>query len=789
MMRLLSAWRFVGILAPLALLLLANAAIAQTGTPPNLILILADDQQWAAIDSMPKLQTYFAQQGVKFTNAFSTTALCCPSRASILTGQYAHNHGVLDNTAPDGGFTAFTDTSTIATWLKTAGYRTGLFGKYLNGYLGPNNTYVPPGWDDWRGILTEDVYYDYNLNENGVTNHYGSEESDYLTDVLANKAANFIRAGNGSPFFVYLAPSAPHRVAVPAIRHLGLFLNLPPWRPPSYNEADVSDKPAWVQGVPRLSSSTRQFIDDSRQDELRALQAVDDAIDSIITAVNDIGATQNTIIIYAGDNGFMWGEHRLDNKGCAFEEPIRIPMLVRAPGIVNSPRVENRLVLNIDLASTFAEYAGATPTIPVDGNSLVSLVDGTASSWRTDFLVENWDLLRVDGIFVPEHDGVRNDNWKYIEYDNGEKELYDLVNDPYELTSHANDPGYSAIQAQLATRLQELRNYRGCTSAPAAAFAGSPLSGNAPLTVSFTDQSTGFPSAWLWDFGDGGASTAQNPSHQYATPGTYTVSLAVSNACGNDSEQKLNYVVVQSAPSNLALNKPAAASTTSGSNTPGKAVDGSTSTYWRSGSVSSNTTVWWRVNLTASYTINRVVIKWRGAYYAQSYQIQVSSDGEIFTAVYTDNAGNGGTDEVTFAATVARYVRIYMTKNNSSSERINEVEVYASSSAALGDPSDSQANSAVIPNEISLAQNHPNPFNPTTRIRYQIPHDMNVSLKVYNMLGEEVRTLVEGYHVAGSFEVEWDGRQNSGTPAPSGVYIYRLQGEGFTEVRKMILLQ
>ena len=236
------------------------------------------------------------------------------------------------------------------------------------------------------------------------------------------------------------------------------------------------------------------------------------------------------------------------------------------------------------------------------------------------------------------------------------------------------------------------------------------------------------------------------------------------------------------APVNLALSKPATALSSNGSNVPGRAVDGSTSTYWRSGSVNSTTVMWWRVDLGASYSINRVVMKWRSSYYARNYQVQVSSNGTTFTAVYTDNAGNGGVDDVTFAATTARFVRVYMTRNNSSSERLDEVEVYANAGATLSSEVNEVTHSAPMPEEVTLAQNYPNPFNPATTLSYSLPQGANAVLSVVNLHGQIVATLANGYHQAGVYQVTFDAAS-----LPSGVYFAMLKAGSVSQVRRMLL--
>ncbi len=326
-------------------------------------------------------------------------------------------------------------------------------------------------------------------------------------------------------------------------------------------------------------------------------------------------------------------------------------------------------------------------------------------------------------------------------------------------------------------------SYLTVTGAPIANFVGTPTTGNTPLTVNFTDQSTGSATSWSWNFGDGGTSTAQNPSHQYSVAGTYTVTLTATNACGSDGETKTGYLTVSNTPVNVALNKPATASSTNGSNTPSKAVDGSTSTYWRSGSISSSTIAWLRVDLQAVQTISRAVVKWNGSYYAKNYQIQISSDDANWSTVYTDNSGNGGTDDYTFAAVSARYVRVYMTKNNKSSERINEFEVYGNASA----PTKSRAaifGLAAEPEAFALLSNYPNPFNPRTRIRFSLNASVHVTLRLFNPLGQEVAHLLDEARVAGTHEILFDAHA-----LPSGVYFAVLQIGAERRVHRLLLMK
>ncbi|MCC6849914.1 MAG: sulfatase [Deltaproteobacteria bacterium] len=452
---------------------------------PNILFILTDDQRWdttgpvhapgGATDVMARTRAELAASGLDFRAAFVTTPLCCPSRASILSGQYAHRTGVYKNGGDNGGADDFADASTIATWLQGAGYRTSLIGKYLNGYAelwqDGDPPYVPPGWTEWRGMKNV-AFYDYVMIEpDGLGGYaevpYGSAPADYSTDVLREKAKAFISAsvGAGDPFFLYLAFKAPHLPQIPAPRHDGLFQGAAPWRPPSWNEADVSDKPTWLQGQPLEDAGE---LDQIRIDQLEMLQAVDEAIGGVpsggITGIMEhlrtLGVADDTLVVFLADNGWLWGEHRLRGKNQPYEESIRAPMLVRYPKLAPLARVETRFALNIDLAPTFAELAGVGVPIAEDGVSLVRILDGTqpAGTWRADFLAEAWPGSHPWAL-------VREAQWKYTEIPVApgdpatafERELYDLAADPYELGNVADDPAHAARVAAMAMRLRQLR--------------------------------------------------------------------------------------------------------------------------------------------------------------------------------------------------------------------------------------------------------------------------------------------------------------------------------------------
>ena len=331
--------------------LVATAAIllvfggSSAAAAPNIVLVVTDDQRWDTLWAMPTVQRELVGKGVTFTNAFVVNPLCCPSRASILTGRYSHSTGVYTNVPPHGGFASFRDGSTVATWLRRAGYRTGYFGKYLNGYRG---TYVPPGWHRWVA-LTSLGYYRYGLNVDGKID--GTRNRTwYSTDRLANAAAAFIRSRRG-PLFLVFAPFAPHRPATPAVRHEGAFADLDRWQPSSYNEADVSDKPAWLQAK-RLRAAGAD--DAFRRRQYESLLAVDQGIATIVRALTETRRLRNTVILITSDNGYLWGEHRLVDKAVPYEESIRVPLVVRYDRLAAPARIETRPALNIDLAPTIA---------------------------------------------------------------------------------------------------------------------------------------------------------------------------------------------------------------------------------------------------------------------------------------------------------------------------------------------------------------------------------------------------------------------------------------------------
>jgi N-acetylglucosamine-6-sulfatase len=434
---------------------------------PNIVLVLTDDLDVRTAAALPRLPALMTQVGLSFSRAYVTTSLCAPSRASLLTGRYAHNHGVLYTAGPQGGFPAFrggAESQTVAVWLRAAGYRTALFGKYINGYPADSPPeYIPAGWDDWQVQLTsyEDArYYDYQMNENGRVVSYGHRPEDYDADVLARKSVDFIQksaAAPEKPFFLYVATQAPHSPANYADRHAGQPSGDGAPRVPSFNEADVSDKPAWVQNTPLLTDKDIKKLDYFQQARVLTLLAVEELLDQILRALIATGRIEDTYVFFTSDNGLLLGEHRLvDRKTNAFEEAILVPLIVRGPGVPAGQRA-SLPVLNIDLAPTILELAGVAVPDLVDGRSLAPFLRGNppdASKWRTDFLVEHFS----NGVSA----SVRNASVLYTDLESGERELYDMGADPFELQSLHRKTD-SAVLAQLSARASALLRCRGAS--------------------------------------------------------------------------------------------------------------------------------------------------------------------------------------------------------------------------------------------------------------------------------------------------------------------------------------
>jgi arylsulfatase A-like enzyme len=408
--------------------------------PPNIVLIVTDDQRW---DTLPEMSSAarMAEGGVVFPNAFVPNPLCCPSRVTILTGHHSHTTGVYTNgsSAGYGGFAAFDDRASIATALDP-GYRTGMIGKYLNGYPGNQYGYVPPGWDTWAAIATGN-YYDYDLAINGRRSRwFGESPDDYSGRVLTARALRFVARPSPRPFFLLFAPVGVHASSgegtpVPDPLDDGALDGTAFDHPPSFDEPDMSDKPLYLRNTHIVD---RELF---RQKQLEALMGVDRSIGMILDSVPD-----NTLVVLTSDNGYLWGEHRWWGKIVPYNESLRVPLVATCIGcsLLDPGAQDDRLVSNIDLAVTLLDAAGLprdTPTairvgtddpIPPGGRSLLR------PGWTRDALVlEHWSS---DGT-VPSYCGIRTPEHLFVHYQDGFEEVYDEVADPWETSNIAGETG------------------------------------------------------------------------------------------------------------------------------------------------------------------------------------------------------------------------------------------------------------------------------------------------------------------------------------------------------------
>jgi arylsulfatase A-like enzyme len=459
---------------------LAQPAGAQA-RPPSFLVVVTDDMRAADWEALPQTRALLAARGTRFDNFCVTTSLCCPSRASILTGQYTHNHGV---TATWKQFERNgLGSKTIAVALNDAGYRTALIGKYLNEF--PEQGHKPPGWDRFVGY-SNGSYSSLVLNENGSRHEYG--EKRYELDILASNAQDFLRrVGADEPFFLYFAPKAPHVPATPPKRARNALPDAAVARTPDFNEADVSDKPQYIRRLRPINSGK---YDGLHRKRLRTLLAVDDAIAGLWTTLEEAGRLDDTYIFVLSDNGYTIGQHRRVGKTAPYDGSVRIPMYAYGPGFAAGSE-DGRLVANIDIAPTIAAAAGVALSL-ADGFSLLQPTtrDALLLEWRfspeavaEDVTAEGQgkghkgkgkrrrrDPSRWSTGEAPDYLGLRTLDTLYVVYRTGERELYDYTADPYELdnlladwSGHTPTAEAAARAASLAARLDALRDCAGAT--------------------------------------------------------------------------------------------------------------------------------------------------------------------------------------------------------------------------------------------------------------------------------------------------------------------------------------
>ena len=470
----LSKW-LVSILALLLWLPTAEAQKKKQAKPMNVIFILSDDHRYDFMGFMgkvPELQTpnmdRLAKEGAHLQNAFVTTSLCSPSRASILTGQYAHNHEIVDNSAPlPEGLVFFPQ------YLQQQGYQTGFFGKW---HMGNTDDQPQPGFNKWVSFKGQGVYHNPTFNIDGK--EVKQPEESYTTDLLTDYTLEWLQQRDKSkPFFAYLSHKGVHAEFMPAKRHEGKYKDIEVVSPPSMyltatdsskrygrvqepkGPVNVRDIPKWVKaqrnswhGVDGMYDGEIKFDDFYRQ-YLETLLSVDESIGRVLEWLKKEGLDKNTLVVYMGDNGFQFGELGLIDKRDAYEASIRVPLLARAPGLIKPGTKVEQMVLNVDIAPTIMELAGMEKPAQMQGYSFLPLLQGQKIPWRDKIFYEyywEWAFPQTPTIF-----GVRTDRYKYI-YNHGVwdiNELYDIQNDPEEMNNLIRNPQYEKIAGELKAEL------------------------------------------------------------------------------------------------------------------------------------------------------------------------------------------------------------------------------------------------------------------------------------------------------------------------------------------------
>ena len=461
---------------------------------PNIVMLMTDDETAASIRFLPHVQALLVKKGVTFTNAFVTTPLCCPSRTSYFTGQYAHNHGVLFNHGPNGEFHAFRHQGTaFPAALHLAGYRTAHIGKYLNGY--GQRSSVPPGWDQFYGTIDSWTYnyYGFRVNHNGHILRFAPTERNYNTDVFTRIASSLIRRwAHSRSFFINIAFVAPHPagnldttlrwepdpvipdpneidygLAVPPLRYRGHFAHLPLPRPASFNQHPGAGEPSFLRARPLFRPFTPKDIRDITaryHAQLESLQAVDDAVSQIVSALRKTGELDRTVILFTSDNGVFTREHRIRaGKYYAYDPATRVPLVMRGPDLPGGVS-RSQIVANIDLAPTLLDLAHVRPLRPPDGLSLRPLLRDGRSQLQRDLLIETTPT----DVYPVTYTGVRTSHYLYLHYSSGDRELFDLQYDPDQIHNLVADTRMAGVQQRLQQELEHLQSCAGvmCRQGP-----------------------------------------------------------------------------------------------------------------------------------------------------------------------------------------------------------------------------------------------------------------------------------------------------------------------------------
>ncbi len=448
----------------------ARDAPAEEPSRPNFVFVLVDDLRFDALGCTghPFARTpnidRLAREGATFRNAFVTTPLCSPSRASFLTGLYAHGHGVRDNSNHDRLSHRLV---TFPRLLRDAGYETAYVGKW---HMGTDDS-PRPGFDHWVSFRGQGRYADQVLNVDGEA----TQTEGYLTDILSDHAVAFLQRRHERPFALYLSHKAVHGPFTPAERHEGLYADQPIPRPESAEDR-LEGKPALTREEARApakkagAGNARAPAKEARRrgtgtevirNQLRALRSIDEGVGRVLEALERAGSLDETLVIFTSDNGYFWGEHGLGDKRWAYEESIRIPLLMRLPGLIEGGSRIDGIALNVDIAPTLLDLAGAAIPAGSHGRSLVPLLRGEAIPWREAMLAEYLREERYPQ--TPSWQAVRTGRWKLIHYTEleGMDELYDLRADPHELRNVIREPGarsaFEALEAELARQRDATR--------------------------------------------------------------------------------------------------------------------------------------------------------------------------------------------------------------------------------------------------------------------------------------------------------------------------------------------
>jgi arylsulfatase A-like enzyme len=472
-----------------------NAAQAEPSSGrPNIVVFMTDDETVAELGGMPHTRRLIERQGVRFARSYVSYPVCCPSRATYLTGQYAHNHGVMGLYPPTGGYGRFDKRNALPVWLQRAGYHTAHLGKFLNGYGDQEPADVPPGWSDWHATVDYSTYkmWGYTINDNGRMRTYGRTFDEnprlYQTDVLARKAAAIVvrQASRPQPLFLslnFLAPhhearsiqTRTHQLVRPAPRHRRALASAALAHAASFNEADMSDKPRFLRRHTHpLTARDVAAIQRDARARRAALLAADDGVARVVSAVRRAGELNNTYFVFTSDNGYMQGEHRVrSGKMLPYEPSTQVPLLVSGPGIP-AGRVSRELGANIDLAPTILQLAGATAGKTVDGRSLLPFAHNPALRTARAILHETGGQKYVGPAEQDErtnvrrpmkriltYQAVRTARWLYVRWHDGARELYDLENDPDELRSLHAGRAHRHVRRVLARRLRALATCAG----------------------------------------------------------------------------------------------------------------------------------------------------------------------------------------------------------------------------------------------------------------------------------------------------------------------------------------